>query len=93
MANNITELTERVESALMNDPRTKDFGINVIDNNGIITLTGKVPSLKISQAAEDLVSQQEGVVDVINQLEYEARGQSSGPSETPPIAPPRTPSA
>lgn len=93
MAENITDLTQQVESALMKDPRTKDSAIDVIDKNGIITLTGKVPSLKISQAVEELVSKQAGVVDVINQLEYEVGKQSSGPSETPPVIPPRAPSA
>lgn len=92
MAQAITDLTKRVESALLDDPRTKDFSIEVVDNNGIITLMGKVPSLEISQAAEELTKQQEGVMNVINELEYES-GQTPGAPEIPSIVPPRAPSA
>lgn len=61
-------LLEEVESALLNDPRTRNAIIEVDNNNGIVTLSGVVDSLVTSDAAEEVVSQQNGVIKVVNQL-------------------------
>lgn len=54
---------------LMQDSLTGEYGIEVLDNNGIITLTGMVPSREVMERAESIVRDVEGVRGVINQLE------------------------
>jgi osmotically-inducible protein OsmY len=53
----------------MQDSLTGEYGIEVLDNNGIITLTGMVPSREVMERAESIVRDVEGVRGVINQLE------------------------
>jgi osmotically-inducible protein OsmY len=62
------DLLGQVESALINDPRTHNAVIQVDNSNGIITLSGAVDSPAISEAAEEVASQQSGVIKVVNQL-------------------------
>ena len=69
MAMNNTELVEQVENALQEDKRTADAVIEVIDENGLVTLKGTVSSAKIREAAEAIAKAQEGVLDVTNALE------------------------
>jgi osmotically-inducible protein OsmY len=57
-----------VETALMNDDRTNDATIDVISNQGIVTLLGEVESSEVAQAAEDVASNLDGVIKVINNL-------------------------
>jgi osmotically-inducible protein OsmY len=61
-----TELT--FINLISNDPRTKNAGIEVASNQGVVTLTGTVKSEAIREAAEDIARRQEGVVTVINEL-------------------------
>ena len=68
-------LAQRVSAALQEDPRTCDAAIDVVSESGIITLTGSVASDDIHQAAEEISRQQEGVVQVINELEIKAEDQ------------------
>lgn len=65
---NIEELTRSVTKALVQDKRTKDAAIEVINQNGILTLKGHVKNDKIREAAENIAMQQPGVVSVINEL-------------------------
>ncbi len=67
----ITNLKEKVIQALRDHPRTKEAIIDVVDRQGVITLTGTVPSWEIRQAAEEIASQQDGVITVINDLGVE----------------------
>jgi uncharacterized protein YrrD len=62
----------RVITALFNDPRTKLAVIEVIDEQGMITLRGRVDSPEIREAAEEIASEQPGVVGVINALRVQA---------------------
>jgi osmotically-inducible protein OsmY len=64
----VNDLLGTIESALMNDPRTHNAVIEVDNRNGIVTLSGVVDSPQTSAAAEEVVSQQSGVVKVVNQL-------------------------
>ncbi|MFN2291343.1 MAG: BON domain-containing protein [Anaerolineae bacterium] len=66
------ELAKRVEDALAQDPRTEDLILDVVDQNGMVTLTGTVPSHDAREAAEDVARQQEGVIEVVNDLEVDA---------------------
>lgn len=67
--NETTDLQTRVQRALMDDPRTKDYVVEVLDNNGIITLSGKVPSREASTAVETVAREVDGVVSVINETD------------------------
>jgi osmotically-inducible protein OsmY len=62
------DLLSEIESALLNDPRTRNAVIEVDNHNGIITLSGVVDTPETSEAAEEVVSQQNGVIKVVNQL-------------------------
>ena len=64
-------LKKRIDAILANHTQTKDFGIEVTDNNGVITLIGKVPSRDVKQLAEMLVRKQSGVSAVVNELGIE----------------------
>ena len=65
---NTEELTRSVTKALVQDERTKEAAIEVINQNGILTLKGHVKNDKIRKAAENIAMQQPGVVSVINEL-------------------------
>ena len=69
-------LAQRVQDALAEDPRTEDLILDVVDENGIVTLTGTVPSHDARKAAEKIARQQEGVIEVVNDLVVEAPGAS-----------------
>ena len=66
-----SELAQRVSAALQDDSRTRDAAIDVVDESGIVTLTGSVASEDIREAAEEVTQQQEDVVEVINDLQIE----------------------
>ncbi|MBN1399308.1 MAG: BON domain-containing protein [Anaerolineae bacterium] len=59
----------RVMAALRSDPRTDLASIDVVARQGIVTLSGQVDSQGIKDAAGKLAAEQEGVVQVINDLE------------------------
>jgi osmotically-inducible protein OsmY len=61
-------LKEKVDVNLFQDSRLSDFPIEVLDNNGVITLSGEVSSPELSEAAETIARQTEGVISVINQI-------------------------
>ena len=64
-----TDLQSRVQRALMDDSRTKDYAVEVMDNNGVIILRGAVPSREASTAVEMVAKEVEGVVSVINETD------------------------
>ncbi|HXF63218.1 MAG TPA: BON domain-containing protein [Caldilineaceae bacterium] len=64
-------LAARVTAALASDPRTHLAVIEVISDRGVITLNGRVKDAETRQAAEEIASEQPGVVAVINGLEVE----------------------
>jgi len=63
------DLQTRVQRALMDDPRTKDYAVDVLDNNGVIVLRGIVPSREASTAVEMVAKEVDGVVSVINETD------------------------
>lgn len=65
----MNELRERVQDALEDDPRTGDAAIEIINNNGVITLGGIVPEREISAAAEAITENIDGVISVINEIQ------------------------
>lgn len=63
-----SETPETISRALVEDPRTQDVSIEVAYQNGIVTLSGPVRSLEISQWAEEIAREQPGVIIVINEI-------------------------
>jgi osmotically-inducible protein OsmY len=53
----------------MDDPRTKEAVIEVLNENGVITLRGIVSSPKISEAAESIAKDVSGVVTVVDEIQ------------------------
>ena len=64
-----TDLQTRVHKALLDDARTKDHAVEVLDNNGVIVLSGTVPSREASTAVETVAREVDGVVSVINEMD------------------------
>jgi osmotically-inducible protein OsmY len=64
-----TQIQQDIQTVLMQDQLTGDYGIEVLDNNGIITLTGVVPSREVMERAEAIAREVDGVQGVINELE------------------------
>jgi osmotically-inducible protein OsmY len=67
MKENVLQL--QVESALLQDRSTQDYGIEVMDSNGVITLRGMVPNRKVREQAEAVARGVAGVTSVINELD------------------------
>ena len=67
MKENVLQL--QVESALLQDRITQDYGIEVLDSNGVITLRGMVPNRKVREQAEAVAREVAGVATVINELD------------------------
>jgi len=66
--NENASLQEIVELKLVENASLSDYQIDATNNNGIITLTGEVPSEKLAQAAETLIRGLAGVVTVMNEI-------------------------
>ena len=64
-----SELASNVEKAILEDRRTCRAKISALDDDGVITLTGTAKDRRISNAAEEIARQVEGVLDVINEIE------------------------
>jgi len=69
MNQTMSDLQTKVQRALMDDTRTKEYGVEVVDNNGVIILRGAVPSREASTAVEMVAREVAGVVSVINETD------------------------
>jgi len=74
MDKTITDLQLAAQKAILDDPRT---GIEVLDDNGVITLRGNVPSRDVHKAAEKIVKDVSGVISVINSLDIQESKQGN----------------
>ena len=63
------DLQAKVQKTLMNDSRTKDYGVEVLDNNGVIILRGRVPSHEARDTIEEVVRAVDGVISVNNEMD------------------------
>lgn len=61
-------ITTRVKTALIGDPRTKAYRIDVNTNAGVVQLGGYAESAESKQAAEELARAVPGVKEVNNDL-------------------------
>ena len=64
----VYNLQKQVQEALGEVNEMRGARIDVLDSNGIITLTGIVPTVEARERAETIVRQMEGVTSVINEL-------------------------
>jgi len=73
MVSPMTEISTRVSHRLSEDPRTADYSANieVSADRGMVSLTGKVPSEEIRDAAEEIARDTPGVISVITELKVE----------------------
>jgi osmotically-inducible protein OsmY len=61
-------LNERLLKALAASPHTNEAVIEVVNENGLITLIGEVNSPETRQAVEQVVANEPDVITVINNL-------------------------
>lgn len=65
----VYDLQHQIQAAFREDRDLQDYGIEVLDSNGIITLRGVVPTRVARDRAEAIVREMEGVTSVINELD------------------------
>ena len=82
----LSRSVQRVRSALQGDSRTQDAAVDVVNEGGTLTLTGTVATEDIRQVAEEIAQQQEGVIQVINELEVEKSDRQGEESTVVPLA-------
>jgi hyperosmotically inducible protein len=70
---NVTDstITTKVKSKLAMDTETSALSIGVETNNGVVTLTGKVPTQAEKTQAEQIARNTEGVTRIINNITVE----------------------
>jgi len=66
-------LTAKVKTALVAEKNLKSLGINVESTDGVVTLSGKVPSEASIEQAETATKAVAGVKDVHNKLELKTK--------------------
>jgi len=71
MANIDSELAIALDDKLERDIRTADSPIEVIDQNGVVTLCGCALSNEARAAAAEIAINHPGVLSVINDLEVD----------------------
>jgi hyperosmotically inducible periplasmic protein len=64
----IYDLQHQIQEALAEINDMRGARIDVLDNNGIVTLTGIVPTVDARERAETIVRGMDGVTSVINEL-------------------------
>jgi osmotically-inducible protein OsmY len=65
----IYNLQHQVQEALAEINEMRGARIDVLDSNGIVTLTGIVPTVEARERAEAIVRGMDGVTNVINELD------------------------
>ena len=65
----IYTLQQQVQEALAEINELRGARIDVLDSNGVVTLTGIVPSVEARERAESIVRGMADVTSVINELD------------------------
>lgn len=65
----IFDLQHQVQDALAEINDLQGTRIDVMNSNGVITLSGTVPTIEARERAEAIVRNMEGVTSVINELD------------------------
>ena len=64
----IYDFQHQVQEALSEINEMRGARIDVVDSNGVVTLTGIVPTVEARERAEAIVRGMNGVTSVINEL-------------------------
>ena len=64
----VYDLQHQLQAALAEINEMRGARIDVLDSNGIVTLTGMVPTVDAREQAEAIVRGMDGVISVINEL-------------------------
>ena len=67
--NAMHDLQHQVQQVLMDDDDLQDYGIEVLDSNGVVTLRGVVPTVEARERVEAAVRNVAGVTGVINEID------------------------
>lgn len=60
-----SDLSVELTKKLAADERTEDVAVSILDDSGVITMSGTAPSEEAKQAAVEMVNEHEGVKSVI----------------------------
>jgi osmotically-inducible protein OsmY len=85
MANLTDELSIALADELERDERTDDSQIEVINEGGVITLTGHALSHQARAAAAEIASNYPGVLSVINDITVGDMDEPDGPRRIVPL--------
>src|SRR5215470_9526345 len=77
-----TTVTTTVKNKLAADPTTSAARINVDTSNGVVTLSGAVPTAAEKSEAERIARNTQGVTQVVNNITVESGG-APGTAGTP----------
>jgi len=75
---NDTTITNTVKSKLAADPETSALRINIDTSNGVVTLSGSVPTAAEKAEAERTARNTQGVRQVVNNLTIEQEKSAAG---------------
>jgi osmotically-inducible protein OsmY len=64
----IYDFQHQIQEALAEINEMRGARIDVVNSNGIVTLTGIVPTVEARERAEAILRRMDGVVNVINEL-------------------------
>lgn len=70
-----SELAQKVADQINDRRDVRENPVNVVDDNGVITLTGRVKDIETREAAEAIAEEVPGVEEVINDIEVEDLGE------------------
>jgi osmotically-inducible protein OsmY len=81
------KLKEKLDELFLQDPHLADYPVEVLNNNGIVTLIGKVPTRELSEAAEKIAKQTAGVISVINDIVIDKDAAKATQRQPPTVIP------
>lgn len=64
----LSNVGHAVEKELLNNPKTSPYKFDVVEKNGLVTISGTVDSQKAQKAVGHIVSALPGVIKVINEI-------------------------
>ena len=71
MNQRLTDLQIQAQKALLDDQRTKEHGIEVLEDDGVVTLKGHVPSHEIKKMAASILKDIHDIDRVVNELQVD----------------------
>ena len=71
MSQVLTDLQIKAQTAILDDRHTRKHGIDVLEDDGVITIKGTVPSRKVRRIAASILMELGEVVRVNNELKVQ----------------------